>query len=62
MIAGDDEDGDCHVNFTDSAVRAIGHFKRVSATLGDVRGNRNFELPRPVIADFDADRNRFDRP
>lgn len=32
MIAGDDSDGDCHVIFTQSPVRAIGHFKQMSHT------------------------------
>lgn len=61
MVAGTDTDGDCHAIFTDSAVRAIGHFRRMSAIFDDVRGNENFELLRPVIADFDADRDMFDR-
>lgn len=59
MIAGTDPDGDCHAVFTDSPVRAIGHFKRMTRSLSDVRGNESFELLRPLIAAFDADVERF---
>lgn len=59
MIAGTDADGDCHAIFTDSPARAIGHFKRMSRTLEDVRGNESFELLRPLIEAFDADAARF---
>lgn len=59
MVAGDDSDGDCHVIFTQSPFRAIGHFKQMSRTLSDARGNESFELLRPLIETFDADAERF---
>ncbi len=62
MIAGDDADGDCHVVFTDSAMRAIGHFKHMTGHLCAVRGNENFELLRPLIANFETDGSDFGAP
>lgn len=59
MIAGDDSDGDCHVVFTESAVRAIAHYKQMSRIYSDVRGNENFEILRPMITTFEEDARRF---
>lgn len=59
MIAADDADGDCHVVFTESAVRAIANYKRMSRIYTDVRGNENFEILRPMIATFEEDAKRF---
>lgn len=59
MIAGDDSDGDCHVVFTESAVRAIAHYKQMSRIYSDVRGNENFEILRPMIRTFEEDAKRF---
>ena len=59
MIAGDDGDGDCHVVFTDSAVRAIAHYKRMSRIYTHVRGNENFEILRPMITTFEEDAKCF---
>lgn len=59
MIAADDAEGDCHVVFTESAVRAIAHYKQMSRIYRDVRGNENFEYLRPLIASFEDDARRF---
>lgn len=59
MIAGDDSDGDCHVVFTESAVRAIANYKRMTRIFTDVRGNENFEILRPMITTFEEDAKRF---
>lgn len=59
MIAADDAEGDCHVVFTESAVRAIAHYKQMSRTYSDVRGNENFEYLRPLITSFEEDARRF---
>ena len=59
MIAADDTEGDCHVVFTESAVRAIAHYKQMSRIYSDVRGNENFEILRPLITTFEEDARRF---
>lgn len=59
MIAADDADGDCHVVFTESAVRAIAHYKQMSRIYSAVRGNENFEYLRPLITTFEEDAMRF---
>ncbi len=59
MIAADDAEGDCHVVFTESAVRAIAHYKQMSRIYRDVRGNENFEILRPMITTFEEDAKRF---
>ncbi len=59
MIAADDAEGDWHVVFTESAVRAIAHYKRMSRIYRDVRGNENFEYLRPLIATFEEDARLF---
>lgn len=59
MIAGDDSSGDCHVVFTQSAVRAIAHYKQMTRIYTDVRGNENFEILRPMITTFEEDARRF---
>lgn len=59
MVAGDDGDGDCHVVFTESAVRAIAHYKRMSRIYAHVRGNEDFEILRPMITTFEEDAKRF---
>lgn len=59
MIAADDAEGDCHVVFTESAVRAIAHYKQMSRIYSDVRGNENFEILRPMITTFEEDAKRF---
>lgn len=58
MIAADDADGDCHVIFTESAMRAIAHCKQMTRIYTDVRGNDDFEILRPMITTFDEDAKR----
>lgn len=59
MIAGTDEDGDCHCVFTHNPVRAVAHFKRMQKSFDDVSGNESLEMLRPLIAAFDADAERY---
>ena len=59
MIAGDDSDGDCHVVFTESAVRAIAHYKQRSRIYSDVRGNEICEILRPMITSFEEDARSY---